>query len=53
MNQGVVQVARNHGDETVGRFEQLFYRLAAVVSFANDGPALLSAVKTALLPGGG
>lgn len=50
MNHDIVRAAGN--DETVGRFEKVFYRLAAAVSFASDSVGLLAAVKVALLPGG-
>ena len=51
VNQGIV---KDHGnEETVGRFEKLCYRLAAVVSFASDATGLLTAMKVGLLPGGG
>ena len=53
VNHDVIHAARKQDADSVGSFEKLFYRVAAVVSFANDGPALLSAVKTALLPSGG
>lgn len=51
VNHDVIQAARTQDESTVQRFEKVFYRLAAVVSFAVDGPALLSAVNK-LLPGG-
>jgi len=50
MNRDIVRAAGD--DETVGRFEKAFYRLAAAVSFASDSIGLLTAVKVALLPGG-
>lgn len=53
VNHDLIQAARKQDEGAVERFEKAFYRLAAVVSFAVDGPALLSAVKTALLPSGG
>jgi hypothetical protein len=37
--------------ESVGRFEKLCYRFAAVVSFASDAAGLLTAMKVGLLPG--
>jgi len=53
VNHEVIQATRNQDAGVVERFEKAFYRLAAVVSFAVDGPALLSAVKVLLLPSGG
>lgn len=52
VNHDVIRAARDQDQSIVERFEKAFYRLAAAVSFAVDGPALLSAVNK-LLPGGG
>ena len=46
-------VVSSNKDETLGLYEKLCYRFAAVVSFANDATALLAAAKVALLPSGG
>jgi hypothetical protein len=53
VNHDVIQAVRDQDEGVVKRFETAFYRLAAAVSFAVDGPALISAFKTALLPSGG
>lgn len=51
VNRDIVKAGRNDNNETVGRFEKLCYRFAAVVSFASDAVGLLNAVSVGLLPG--
>ncbi len=50
VNRDVVKAGSE--EETVGKFEKLCYRFAAVVSFASDATGLLTAMKVGLLPGG-
>lgn len=51
VNRDVIERAGEN--KTLGQFEKLFCRFAAVVSFAADATALLSAAKISLLPSGG